>query len=180
MLAVIMRRQQLEGWFEANMRKGMRAGWEWASGGACGSTDLHVGSFVLESAPTPTHPGQSGHGSALAAKCGTAQPNRALLRNFFLFHTGINAGTLELVCMRRSGPRTETAANIWHNWVWTVSSGHERVAWGRGGERHTRVGSGWRYRGCPVAQCSLPCAASGCPHLYLARPVRCPPPAPRE
>ena len=86
----------------------------------------------------------------------------------------------ELVFMRRSNPPTKTTVNIWHNWVWTVSSGHERVAWGRGGERHTRVGSGWRYRGCPVAQCSLPCAASGCPHLYLARPVRCPPPAPRE
>ena len=39
-------------------------------------------------------------------------------------------------------PRTETTVNIWHNWVWTVSSGHERVACGLDGERH-RGGGQW-------------------------------------
>lgn len=71
------------------------------------------------------------------------QPNveRRSSVQLFPLDTGINAGTLELVFMRRSNPRTETAVNIWHDWVWTVSSGHERVAWGRAGERDTRVGS---------------------------------------
>ena len=47
-------------------------------------------------------------------------------------------------------PRTETTVNLWHNWVWTVSSGHERVAWGLDGERHTRGGQWWIVdRGLP-------------------------------
>ena len=136
------------GWYEAVRHEKRNAGGPlgWSElAGACGSADLHVESFVPESACSSpaTHP-------RTQDKVDTAmhwQPNVERRSQTKLFCATFSSFTLtsmqELVFMRRSNSQTKTTVNIWHNWVWTVSSGHERVAWGRDGERHTRGGQWW-------------------------------------